>query len=178
MNQLTFVGIVGILDPPKPGVREAILALRTSSVEVKMLTGDSKETACAIGKNLNCIFFVAYSNRFVGKILALHSNDKVLLSGDEVDTMDERSFRTILPQVSIFYRVGPSHKLRIVKALQSLGFIVGMTGDGVNDGIALKKADIGIAMGRTGTDVCKEASDMILVNDDFFTIMFATFLTL
>ena len=156
MNQLTFLGMVGIHDPPRPGVRDAILALRTSGVEVKMLTGDSEDTACAIGLRLG--LYVSHS-------------DKIALSGDEIDRMDDIVFGNIISQVSIFYRVGPSHKLRIVKALQHRGFIVGMTGDGVNDGVALKKADIGIAMGRAGTDVCKEASDMILVNDDFYTIM-------
>ncbi|KAH7644740.1 secretory pathway calcium atpase [Dermatophagoides farinae] len=156
MNDLTFVGMAGILDPPRNGVRESIQALKSSTVEVKMLTGDSKETACAIGQRLG-----------------LYVPDKLPISGEEIDQLDDESFANIVSRISIFYRVGPSHKLRIVKALQSHGLIVGMTGDGVNDGVALKKADIGIAMGKSGTDVCKEASDMILVDDDFHTIMLA-----
>ncbi|OTF77976.1 calcium-transporting ATPase type 2C member 1-like protein, partial [Euroglyphus maynei] len=156
MNDLTFVGMTGILDPPRKGVRESIEALRSSTVEVKMLTGDAKETACAIGQRLGlCV------------------PEKLPFSGDEIDQLDDESFANIVSRISIFYRVGPSHKLRIVKALQSHGLIVGMTGDGVNDGVALKKADIGIAMGKSGTDVCKEVSDMILVDDDFNTIMLA-----
>lgn len=94
------------------------------------------------------------------------------MSGEEVESLDERSLSTTIPRVSVFYRVGPGHKLKIVKSLQRNGAIVGMTGDGVNDGVALKKADIGIAMGKIGTDVCKEAADMILVDDDFYTIMY------
>ena len=93
------------------------------------------------------------------------------ISGEEIDSLDEHMFAIRIPSVTVFYRVGPAHKLRIVKALQKSGAIVGMTGDGVNDGVALKKADIGIAMGKNGTDVCKEAADMILIDDDFFTIM-------
>lgn len=156
MNDLTFLGMVGILDPPKPGVQEAIRNLHSSGVEVKMLTGDSMETACTIGKRLG-----------------LYGPKNMILSGEEIDKLSDDIFEQLVSLVSIFYRVGPSHKLKIVKALQNCGLIVGMTGDGVNDGVALKKADIGIAMGRSGTDVCKEASDMILVTDDFYTIMLA-----
>lgn len=94
-----------------------------------------------------------------------------LMSGDEMDTLSEHQLEQVIGNVSVFYRVTPKHKLCIVKALQRNGNIVGMTGDGVNDGVALKKADIGIAMGKNGTDVCKEAADMILVDDDFHTIM-------
>ena len=93
------------------------------------------------------------------------------MSGQELDEIDERTLELKISSVSVFYRVGPGHKLRIVKALQRNGYIVGMTGDGVNDGVSLKKADIGIAMGKIGTDVSKEAADMILIDDDFFTIM-------
>lgn len=93
------------------------------------------------------------------------------MSGEELDELDERSLELKIASVSVFYRVGPGHKLRIVKALQRNGFIVAMTGDGVNDSVALKKADIGIAMGKIGTDVSKEAADMILVDDDFYTLM-------
>ena len=101
----------------------------------------------------------------------MYATGNAALSGEEIDSMDEQSFAMRISSVTVFYRVGPAHKLRIVKALQKNGHIVGMTGDGVNDGVALKKADIGIAMGRNGTDVCKEAADMILIDDDFFTIM-------
>lgn len=98
----------------------------------------------------------------------LHSQ---ILSGEQLDSMSEIELDTATPHTTVFYRVSPKHKLAIVKSLQRTGHIVGMTGDGVNDGVALKKADIGIAMGRNGTDVCKEAADMILVDDDFHTIM-------
>ena len=96
------------------------------------------------------------------------------ISGHDIDQMTEMQLEKVINNVSVFYRVTPKHKLSIVKALQHTGNIVGMTGDGVNDGVALKRADIGIAMGKNGTDVCKEAADMILVNDDFHTIMWVS----
>lgn len=163
LDQLTFFGMVGIYDPPRAGVRSAIQALKTSGVEVKMLTGDSVHTATAIGARLGLIP--------ASSISGSGSSLSFCLSGDEIDRLDELALEALISEVAIFYRVGPGHKLRIVKALQRGGAIVGMTGDGVNDSVALKKADIGIAMGRAGTDVCKEAADMILVNDDFYTIM-------
>lgn len=156
LDDLVFVGMVGILDPPRSGVAESIHTLNGSGVSVKMLTGDSEETACAIASRLGLYAVGSFS-----------------VSGDKLDCMADDEIVHVIPHVSVFYRVGPGHKLRIIKALQKNGFIVGMTGDGVNDGVALKKADIGIAMGKVGTDVCKEASDMILVDDDFFTIMAA-----
>ncbi|KAG8190383.1 hypothetical protein JTE90_022027 [Oedothorax gibbosus] len=156
LDDLLFVGLVGILDPPRSGVAEAIKTLHGSGVQVKMLTGDSEDTACAIASRLG-LYAVGSSS----------------LSGEQIDCMNEADLSHIIHSVTVFYRVGPGHKLRIVKALQKSGAIVGMTGDGVNDGVALKKADIGIAMGKVGTDVCKEAADMILVDDDFFTIMAA-----
>ncbi|XP_055950563.1 calcium-transporting ATPase type 2C member 1-like isoform X2 [Argiope bruennichi] len=156
LEDLLFLGMVGILDPPRSGVGEAIKTLHGSGVSVKMLTGDSEDTACAIASRVG--------------LYAVGSN---CLSGDNMDIINDDELAHIIHSVSVFYRVGPGHKLRIVKALQRNGAIVGMTGDGVNDGVALKKADIGIAMGKVGTDVCKEAADMILVDDDFFTIMAA-----
>ncbi|CAN7991005.1 unnamed protein product, partial [Ixodes hexagonus] len=156
LNQLKFLGLVGILDPPRPGVREAIETLHSSGVNVKMLTGDAEETACTVAARLG-----------------LHAAGNVVLSGDQLDGMTDMELQRIIGSVSVFYRTAPGHKLRIVKALQKNHYIVGMTGDGVNDGAALKKADIGIAMGKIGTDVCKEAADMILVDDDFSTIMAA-----
>lgn len=98
----------------------------------------------------------------------LHSQ---VLSGEQLDAMGDLELDATVPRTTVFYRVAPKHKLAIVKSLQRTGNIVGMTGDGVNDGVALKRADIGIAMGKNGTDVCKEAADMILVDDDFHTIM-------
>lgn len=154
LQDLVYLGIVGITDPPRPLVRESIEILRQSGVSVKMVTGDSQETAVA-----------------VANLIGLDTVHHQVLSGRDIDQMTDLQLEKCINNVSIFYRVTPKHKLQIVKALQRTGNIVGMTGDGVNDGVALKRADIGIAMGKNGTDVCKEASDMILVDDDFHTIM-------
>lgn len=150
LNSLVFVGMVGIIDPPRPGVREAITMLKEGGVSVKMLTGDSEETAKAIGGRLG-----------------LSTNGETTLSGEEIDALELSYLKSIISNVSIFYRVTPRNKVKIVKALQANGLVVGMTGDGVNDAVALKAADIGISMGKSGTDVSKEAADLILVDDDF-----------
>ncbi|VDK17272.1 unnamed protein product [Anisakis simplex] len=154
-RDLSFAGMIGIVDPPRPGVAESIEVVQSAGVSVKMVTGDSLETACSIGQ----------SSR-----LQLYHDGGNCLSGSQMDQMNDVDLEKVIKEVSIFYRSSPKHKLRIVKALQNLGEVVAMTGDGVNDAVALKKADIGIAMGRSGTDVCKEAADMILIDDDFFTI--------
>ncbi|XP_046733266.1 calcium-transporting ATPase type 2C member 1 isoform X2 [Silurus meridionalis] len=156
MSSLTFLGLVGIIDPPRSGVKEAIHTLVNSGVSVKMITGDSQETAVAIASRLG-----------------LYSKGAHCLSGDDVDGMDIQELSQIVSRTVVFYRASPRHKLKIVKSLQNIGAVVAMTGDGVNDAVALKAADIGVAMGQTGTDVCKEAADMILVDDDFQTIMSA-----
>ncbi|RVE48862.1 hypothetical protein evm_006512 [Chilo suppressalis] len=156
LQSLSYTGACGVCDPPRATVRDAVHTLRRGGVHVKMLTGDAKPTALSVAQ-------------MVG-LDVLHSQS---LSGDQLDSMGEDELDRIIDTVSVFYRVTPKHKLTIVKSLQRLGNIVGMTGDGVNDGVALKRADIGIAMGRNGTDVCKEAADMILVDDDFATIIAA-----
>ncbi|XP_034154012.2 calcium-transporting ATPase type 2C member 1 isoform X2 [Pangasianodon hypophthalmus] len=156
MGSLTFLGLVGIIDPPRSGVKEAVTTLVSSGVSIKMITGDSQETAVAI------------ANR-----LGLYAKGAQCLSGDEVDVMDIQELSQIVSRTVVFYRASPRHKLKIVKSLQNIGAVVAMTGDGVNDAVALKAADIGVAMGQSGTDVCKEAADMILVDDDFQTIMSA-----
>ncbi|XP_061650566.1 calcium-transporting ATPase type 2C member 1 [Phyllopteryx taeniolatus] len=156
MGTLTFLGLVGIIDPPRSGVKEAVSTLIASGVAIKMITGDSQETAASIAGRLG-----------------LWSKGGECLSGEEVDRLDLQQLSQIVPRISVFYRASPRHKLKIVKSLQNTGAVVAMTGDGVNDAVALKAADIGVAMGRAGTDVCKEAADMILVDDDFNTIMSA-----
>ncbi|XP_046396108.1 calcium-transporting ATPase type 2C member 1 isoform X1 [Ischnura elegans] len=156
LQDLVYVGLVGICDPPRPNVRESIQVLQQSGVNIKLVTGDAQETAVAIAS-----------------MIGLDTQHMQVLSGEEIESFSEQQLEQIISRVSVFYRVTPRHKLCIVKALQQNGIIVGMTGDGVNDGVALKKADIGIAMGRNGTDVCKEAADMILVDDDFHTIIAA-----
>ncbi|KAM4705865.1 calcium-transporting ATPase type 2C member 1 [Rhinophrynus dorsalis] len=156
LGQLTFLGLVGMIDPPRTGVKEAITTLIHSGVAIKMITGDSQETAVAIASRLG-----------------FYSKGLQSLSGEEIDTLDIQQLSQIVSKVSVFYRASPRHKLKIVKCLQNIGAVVAMTGDGVNDAVALKAADIGVAMGKTGTDVCKEAADMILVEDDFHTIMSA-----
>uniref|UniRef100_A0A669R7G6 Calcium-transporting ATPase n=1 Tax=Phasianus colchicus TaxID=9054 RepID=A0A669R7G6_PHACC len=157
LGKLTFLGLVGIIDPPRAGVKEAVQVLVESGVSVKMITGDALETAVAIGQNIGLCN---------GKLKAM--------SGEELDQVADIH---LIPscvfvfQISIFFRTSPKHKLKIIKALQRAGAIVSMTGDGVNDAVALKSADIGIAMGQAGTDVSKEAANMILVDDDFSTVM-------
>ncbi|KAM3613718.1 uncharacterized protein V6R79_004145 [Siganus canaliculatus] len=156
LGSLTFLGLVGIIDPPRSGVKDAVGTLINSGVAIKMITGDSQETAVSIGYRLG-----------------LYSKGCQCLSGEEVDQLDLHQLSNVVSRISVFYRASPRHKLKIVKSLQNIGAVVAMTGDGVNDAVALKAADIGVAMGQTGTDVCKEAADMILVDDDFQTIMSA-----
>ncbi|NXS01534.1 AT2C2 ATPase, partial [Oxylabes madagascariensis] len=154
LGKLTFLGLVGIIDPPRAGVREAVQVLFESGVAVKMVTGDALETAVAIGQNIGLCN---------GKLKAM--------SGEELDQLAEAELASTVQNVSIFFRTSPKHKLKIIKALQRAGAVVSMTGDGVNDAVALKSADIGIAMGQAGTDVSKEAANMILVDDDFSKVM-------
>uniref|UniRef100_A0A8C6RI25 Calcium-transporting ATPase n=1 Tax=Nannospalax galili TaxID=1026970 RepID=A0A8C6RI25_NANGA len=156
LGKLTFLGLVGIIDPPRAGVREAVEALSASGVSVKMVTGDALETALAIGRTIG-----------------LCDEKLRAMSGVEVEGTEQSALAARVRQVSVFFRTSPKHKVKIIKALQASGAIVAMTGDGVNDAVALKSADIGIAMGQTGTDVSKEAANMILVDDDFSTVMSA-----
>lgn len=155
-SALTFVGMVGIIDPPRDGIREAVMTLLSTGATLKMVTGDAEETALAIASRLG-----------------LYASGGRALSGEQIDQMDIGQLEKVINHICVFFRVSPRHKLKIVKALQNIGHVVGMTGDGVNDAVALKSADIGIAMGKTGTDVSKEAADMILVDDNFETILSA-----
>ncbi|XP_055992123.1 calcium-transporting ATPase type 2C member 2 [Sorex fumeus] len=154
LGRLTFLGLVGIIDPPRAGVKEAVQVLTESGVAVKMITGDALETALAIGRTIG-----------------LCSGQLDALSGEEVEAMEKQQLAERVGKVSVFFRTSPKHKLKIIKALQASGAVVAMTGDGVNDAVALKSADIGIAMGQTGTDVSKEAASVVLVEDDFSAIM-------
>jgi Ca2+-transporting ATPase len=158
---LTFAGLVGMSDPPRPGVARSIRRLIAGGVKVIMITGDADVTAVAIAKRLGMP---------VNMSSALGSP---VLRGDQLDHMSEAELAECMNRVSIFARTSPDHKLKIIHALQSRGDVVAMTGDGVNDAPALKKADIGISMGKLGTDVAKEAADMILTDDDFSTILSA-----
>ncbi len=162
---LTFAGLVGMSDPPRPGVGKSIRRLMRGGVRVIMITGDAETTALAIGKQLGMNVATASSHA------AGQTTVKPVLRGDEIDKMSDEALADALQHTTIFARTTPDHKLKIIRALQSRGDIVAMTGDGVNDAPALKKADIGISMGRHGTDVAKEAADMILTDDDFSTIL-------
>eukprot|EP00445_Apocalathium_hangoei_P045164 CAMPEP_0203988354 /NCGR_PEP_ID=MMETSP0360-20130528/7328_1 /ASSEMBLY_ACC=CAM_ASM_000342 /TAXON_ID=268821 /ORGANISM="Scrippsiella Hangoei, Strain SHTV-5" /LENGTH=1046 /DNA_ID=CAMNT_0050928077 /DNA_START=120 /DNA_END=3260 /DNA_ORIENTATION=+ len=166
--ELTFIGMVGIIDPPRPECKQAIKDCRIAGISVIMITGDNKITAEAIATNLGILTNPANNSRksFTGKQFEEMSDEKksqVLKS-----IMDEREV-----EGAVFSRTEPKHKQIIVKILKSLGEITAMTGDGVNDAPALKQADIGIAMGITGTEVAKEAADMVLADDNFSTIVHA-----
>lgn len=156
---LVFAGLVGMNDPPRKGVERSIRRLLAGKVKVIMITGDAETTAVAIGKKLGMPINM---NPSIGRSV---------LRGDELDRMSEEELAQAMATTSIFARTSPEHKMKIVRALQSRGDVVAMTGDGVNDAPALKKADIGISMGRLGTDVAKEAADMILTDDNFSTIL-------
>ncbi|OBA21180.1 calcium-transporting P [Metschnikowia bicuspidata var. bicuspidata NRRL YB-4993] len=156
-SNLVFCGLIGMKDPPRPNVGHAISMLMKGGVHVIMITGDSPSTAANIAKQIGIPFT---------------SKDSIM-TGDQLDSLDEESLSLAIHNVSVFARTTPEHKVTIVKALQRRGDIVAMTGDGVNDAPALKLADIGIAMGKNGTDVAKEAADMVLTDDDFSTILCA-----
>ena len=153
-NNLTFVGLIGMIDPPREGVKEAVKTCQNAGIKTVMITGDHLETAKAIAKDLG--------------ILTL--KDKAI-TGQELDKMTQNQLEKSIKEYSVFARVTPEHKVRIVKAWQRNGAVVAMTGDGVNDSPALKNADIGIAMGKNGTDVAKNAADIILTDDNFVTIV-------
>lgn len=153
-NNLTFVGLIGMIDPPREGVKEAVKTCQNAGIKTVMITGDHLETAKAIAKDLG--------------ILGL--KDKAI-TGQELDKMTQNQLEKNIKEYSVFARVTPEHKVRIVKAWQKNGAVVAMTGDGVNDSPALKNADIGIAMGKNGTDVAKNAADIILTDDNFVTIV-------
>jgi Ca2+-transporting ATPase len=155
-RELIFAGIVGIVDPPRDEARVAIAEAQRAGIRVVMITGDHPRTAARIAVELGVVDAGAAA-----------------VTGAEIDRLGEAEFREAVRQTSVYARVAPEHKLRIVDALQADGNIVAMTGDGVNDAPALKSADIGIAMGRTGTDVTKEAAKMILADDNFATIVAA-----
>ena len=153
-KDLVFVGLIGMIDPPREGVKKAVKTCKKAGIKTVMITGDHIATAKAIARELGI----------------LEMGDKAI-TGAELDEISDKDLTDNIATYSVFARVTPEHKVRIVKAWQKTGAVVAMTGDGVNDSPALKNADIGIAMGKGGTDVAKNASDMILVDDNFVTIV-------
>ncbi len=160
-ESLTFLGLQGMIDPPRKEAIEAVRRCHSAGILVKMITGDHVLTAKAIAEQLNLKSRLGSGES---------AKSLVALSGNELETMNDEDLQKSVDRVSVFARVTPEQKLRLVKAIQTRGYIVAMTGDGVNDAPALKQANIGIAMGRTGTEVAKEAADMVLTDDNFASI--------
>lgn len=154
-TDFTFLGIAGFIDPPREEAIAAVAECRSAGIAVKMITGDHNGTAVAIARKLAI------------------ADDPKALEGSALDTMPDEELRRIVEEVSVFARATPEHKLRIVRALQANGHIVAMTGDGVNDAPAVKQADVGVAMGRKGTEAAKEAAQMVLLDDNFASIVAA-----
>jgi P-type Ca2+ transporter type 2C len=156
-SDLTFLGLVAMMDPPRPEVADAVKQCYSAGIRIIMITGDYGLTAESIARRIGIV----------------KTTDLKVLTGIDLDTLDNQSLKEVLHHEVIFARVAPGHKLRVVTALKEMGEIVAVTGDGVNDAPALKKADIGVAMGLAGTDVAKEAADMILTDDNFASIVHA-----
>lgn len=155
-RDLVFVGLSGMYDPPRAAAKEAVAKCRAAGISVVMITGDHPDTAQAIARELG-----------------IASTDQPVITGTELDAMSDEELKRRAPQVAVYARVTAEHKLRIVRALKANGSVVAMTGDGVNDAPAIKGADIGIAMGKSGTEVTKQAADMIITDDNFATIVAA-----
>ena len=155
-NDLIFIGLSCMIDPPREEVMPAIKAFKEAGIKVVMITGDHKLTATAIARGLG-----------------IYSDDDLVMTGEELDKVSDKELALRVSKVTVFARVAPEDKLRIVKAFKENGEVCAMTGDGVNDSPALKAADIGVAMGKVGTDVAKEAADMLLLDDNFTTILVA-----
>lgn len=155
-EEFVFVGLCGIQDPPRPEIYDAVKKCKTAGMRPVMITGDYKDTAFAIAKKVGMV-----------------KDESEVMSGEEIDGLNDEEFAKIIKTKSVFARVSPAHKVKIVQALQNQGHIVAMTGDGVNDAPSLKKADIGIGMGKTGTDVTKDVADIIVTDDNFATIVVA-----
>lgn len=153
-KDLIFCGLIGMIDPPREGVKEAVRTCRRAGIKTVMITGDHLQTAKAIAKELGIL-----------------KRGDLAIDGETLERMSQHELEQNIMDYSVFARVSPEHKVRIVKAFQSTGAVVAMTGDGVNDAPALKNADIGISMGKGGTDVAKNAADMILLDDNFVTIV-------
>ena len=153
-QNLIYVGLIGMMDPPREGVKEAVATCRRAGIKTVMITGDHVATAKAIAKDLGIL-----------------KPQDLAITGEELDKIPEAILKRDITKYSVFARVTPEHKVKIVNAFQSTGAVVAMTGDGVNDAPALKNADIGIAMGKNGTDVAKNAADMVLTDDNFVTIV-------